>query len=144
VQTLRYCSHLRTARTSREEPAEEPSIVKVDAVVNRLSGSPLWQHMQQSFGYLTSGQGYQGHVFPVVIGETGSTYTTVSYPSCSTLIAVSKKNRLPTLQAAAAGFSEDRSLCAAWTACAQLLGPKQGSWFAGQGCSRRRPLMLHH
>ncbi len=34
--------------------------------------------MQNSFGYLTSGQGYQGHVFPLVIGETGSMYLTVS------------------------------------------------------------------
>ena len=34
--------------------------------------------MQNSFGYLTSGQGYQGHVFPLVFGETGSMYLTVS------------------------------------------------------------------
>ncbi|BDA41280.1 probable major extracellular endoglucanase at C-terminar half [Coccomyxa sp. Obi] len=39
-----------------------------------VSGNALWERMQNSFGYLTSGQGYQGHVFPVVIGETGSMY----------------------------------------------------------------------
>ncbi|CAL8461996.1 g1527 [Coccomyxa elongata] len=41
-----------------------------------VSGTALWERMQNSFGYLTSGQGYQGHVFPVVIGETGSMYLT--------------------------------------------------------------------
>ncbi len=43
----------------------------------RVSGQALWARMQNSFGYLTSGQGYQGHVFPVVFGETGSMYLTV-------------------------------------------------------------------
>ena len=33
--------------------------------------------MQTSFGYLTSGQGYGGHVFPLVFGETGSFFTAV-------------------------------------------------------------------
>ena len=46
-----------------------------------VSGTALWERMQNSFGYLTSGQGYQGHVFPVVIGETGSMYLTVSATS---------------------------------------------------------------
>lgn len=43
-----------------------------------MSGTALWARMQNSFGYLSSGQGYQGHVFPIVIGETGSMYLTVS------------------------------------------------------------------
>ena len=34
--------------------------------------------MQNSWGYLTSGQGYGGHIFPVVIGESGTQYLTVS------------------------------------------------------------------
>jgi hypothetical protein len=34
--------------------------------------------MQSSWGYLGStGQGYLGHIFPVVVGETGSEYLTV-------------------------------------------------------------------
>ena len=34
--------------------------------------------MQNSWGYLTTGQGYGGHIFPVVIGESGTQYLTVS------------------------------------------------------------------
>ena len=34
--------------------------------------------MQNSWGYLTTGQGYGGHVFPVIIGESGTQYLTVS------------------------------------------------------------------
>ena len=44
----------------------------------RTSGADLWTKMQNSWGYLGSkGQGYLGHVFPVVVGETGSEYLTV-------------------------------------------------------------------
>ena len=42
----------------------------------RVSGPALWERMQNSWGYLATG-GYNGHVFPVVIGETGSLYTSV-------------------------------------------------------------------
>ena len=56
------------------------------AAVCRVSGQALWERMQNSFGYLTSGQGYQGHVFPVVFGESGSMYLTVrGVPSPLTL-----------------------------------------------------------
>ncbi len=44
-----------------------------------MSGPALWERMQNSWGYLATG-GYNGHVFPVVIGETGSLYTSVSLP----------------------------------------------------------------
>ncbi|KAK9838511.1 hypothetical protein WJX81_004175 [Elliptochloris bilobata] len=37
------------------------------------TGSTLWSRMTNSFGYLTK-LGYGGHAFPVVIGETGSSY----------------------------------------------------------------------
>lgn len=40
--------------------------------------------MQNSWGYLATG-GYNGHVFPVVIGETGSLYTSVSALSAPVL-----------------------------------------------------------
>ena len=42
----------------------------------RVSGPALWERMQNSWGYLATG-GYNGHVFPVVIGETGSQYLSV-------------------------------------------------------------------
>lgn len=46
--------------------------------LRRLSGADLWTKMQNSWGYLGStGQGYLGHIFPVVVGETGSEYLTV-------------------------------------------------------------------
>ncbi len=47
--------------------------------------------MQNSWGYLSTGQGYGGHIFPIVIGESGTQYLTVSvmlHPcnqSCRTL-----------------------------------------------------------
>ena len=34
--------------------------------------------MQNSWGYLSTGQGYGGHIFPIVIGESGTQYLTVS------------------------------------------------------------------
>ena len=42
-----------------------------------IDGPKLWQKMTQSFGYLTMA-GYGGHIFPVIIGETGSFMTSVS------------------------------------------------------------------
>ncbi|EIE25045.1 hypothetical protein COCSUDRAFT_46570 [Coccomyxa subellipsoidea C-169] len=48
----------------------------ISTAKTKVSGADLWERMQNSFGYLTSGQGYQGHVFPLVIGETGSMYLT--------------------------------------------------------------------
>ncbi len=36
--------------------------------------------MYNSFGYLTQGNGYGGHIFPVVFGETGSFLTAVRPP----------------------------------------------------------------
>lgn len=43
--------------------------------------------MQNSWGYLATGQGYQGHLFPVVIGETGSQYLTVRASAYTSLAA---------------------------------------------------------
>ena len=40
----------------------------------RYTGSALWSRMTNSFGYLNK-LGYAGHLFPIVIGETGSFYT---------------------------------------------------------------------
>ena len=42
----------------------------------RFTGSDLWNRMSTSFGYLNK-YGYGGHVFPIVIGESGSQYTDV-------------------------------------------------------------------
>lgn len=42
-----------------------------------IEGPELWQKMSRSFGYLTMA-GYGGHIFPVIIGETGSFMTSVS------------------------------------------------------------------
>ena len=39
--------------------------------------------MQNSFGYLTSGTGYNGQIFPLAFGETGSFYTSVGPSSSS-------------------------------------------------------------
>ena len=52
----------------------------------RVSGPALWERMQNSFGYLATG-GYNGHVFPVVIGETGSLYTSVRSPELRPCLA---------------------------------------------------------
>ncbi|BDA41274.1 probable endoglucanase E1 [Coccomyxa sp. Obi] len=42
-----------------------------------IQGPELWQKMTQSFGYLTMA-GYGGHIFPVIIGETGSLMTSAA------------------------------------------------------------------
>lgn len=48
-------------------------------------GRALWDRADLSFGYLTAGAGYRGHVFPVVIGETGSQLTGVRSELCCLL-----------------------------------------------------------
>jgi hypothetical protein len=51
----------------------------------------LFTKMQSSFGYFTTDGGYNGQIFTVVIGETGSFYTAVRpcgphhMPACCTL-----------------------------------------------------------
>jgi len=45
-----------------------------------IAGQALWTRMYNSFGYLTQGNGYGGHIFPVVFGETGSFLTAVRPP----------------------------------------------------------------
>ena len=42
-----------------------------------IHAADLWTRMTDSWGYFT-GDGYGGHLFPVVIGETGTMYKTVS------------------------------------------------------------------
>ena len=51
----------------------------------RYTGAGLWNRMSTSFGYLNK-VGYGGHVFPVVIGETGSAYTDVRLLPCTSLL----------------------------------------------------------
>ncbi len=46
------------------------------ACARSYTGAGLWNRMSTSFGYLNK-FGYGGHVFPVVIGESGSYYTDV-------------------------------------------------------------------
>lgn len=43
-----------------------------------LHAAALWTRMTDSWGYFT-GEGYGGHLFPVIIGETGTMYHTVSF-----------------------------------------------------------------
>lgn len=42
-----------------------------------MHAADLWTRMTDSWGYFT-GEGYGGHLFPVIIGETGTNYQTVS------------------------------------------------------------------
>lgn len=42
----------------------------------RFTGPDLWNRMSTSFGYFNK-YGYGGHVFPIIIGESGSQYTDV-------------------------------------------------------------------
>ncbi len=42
------------------------------------TGVGLFTKMQNSFGWATAGTGYNGHIFAVAFGETGSFYTSVS------------------------------------------------------------------
>ena len=42
-----------------------------------MHAADLWMRMTDSWGYFT-GEGYGGHLFPVIIGETGTMYQTVS------------------------------------------------------------------
>ena len=42
-----------------------------------MPAADLWTRMTDSWGYFT-GEGYAGHLFPVIIGETGTMYQTVS------------------------------------------------------------------
>ena len=44
-----------------------------------VAGQSLWTRMYNSFGYLTKA-GYNGHVFPIVFGETGTFLTAVRTP----------------------------------------------------------------
>lgn len=46
-------------------------------IVYSYTGVGLFTKMQNSFGYLTSGTGYNGKIFAVAFGETGSFYTSV-------------------------------------------------------------------
>ena len=63
--------------TVRDVPTRRAHDADVAGCLFRVSGPALWERMQNSWGYLATG-GYRGHVFPVVIGETGSLYTSVS------------------------------------------------------------------
>lgn len=47
------------------------------AIHYRFTGTDLYDRMSTSFGYFNK-IGYKGHLFPIVIGETGSFYTDVS------------------------------------------------------------------
>ena len=42
-----------------------------------MHAAELWTRMTDSWGYFT-GEGYGGHLFPVIIGESGTMYHTVS------------------------------------------------------------------
>ena len=42
--------------------------------VQGIEGDSLYSRLYDSFGYLAT-DGYQGHIFPVVVGETGCTFT---------------------------------------------------------------------
>ena len=42
-----------------------------------IAGQALWARMYNSFAYLTDSNGYGGHRFPIVFGETGTFLTSV-------------------------------------------------------------------
>ncbi len=59
--------------------AAAPTLTR-PARARSIAGQALWTRMYNSFGYLTQGNGYGGHIFPVVFGETGSFLTAVRPP----------------------------------------------------------------
>ena len=69
-----------------------------------IAGQALWSRMYSSFGYLTAGRGYGGHIFPVVFGETGTFLTavrpSVAAPSEGSPRAAAEPAHAPSLRVA--------------------------------------------
>ena len=109
-----------------------------------MHAAALWTRMTDSWGYFT-GEGYAGHLFPVIIGETGTMYQTVS-PQMPALRGKQHPFQshalLPLYSAISARLSPPGlHLCWSKSTCTILTG--EAAWYPTTLCAQGRSGYIH-